>query len=143
MTRRILLFAAILFAVGFLSDVVLHAVHKRWVPSLAPYFRGQGYIWPGLAAGVTLLVALVPTLFLSQLLFGNPLPQGTNKEMIGFLLLAACVGAAIDWLIYKTRFFGGRLDLYYKTLGAGFWGAAAYVFALVVSWLGMNLLSEP
>jgi hypothetical protein len=61
------------------------------------------------------------------------MPNNNIKDLSGFLLLAAVVGASADWLIYKGRVFGHRLDLYYKTLGAGFWGAAAYVFALVIS----------
>jgi hypothetical protein len=142
MTKRIPLFAATLFAVGFLSDMVLHLVHKQWVPSLAPYFQGQGYIKPALVAGLTLVVALAPTLFLSHVLFGRYMPNNNIKDLSWFLLLAAAVGAAMDWLIYKGRVFGSRLVLYYKTLGAGFWGAAAYVFALIISLVIINIIKR-
>jgi hypothetical protein len=32
------------------------------------------------------------------------------------------------------KIFGNKLDRYYKELGAGFWGATAFVFSIVISY---------
>jgi hypothetical protein len=52
-----------------------------------------------------------------------------------FLSLAVPLGYLADVFIYKYKVFGKTLDAYYNVGGAGLWGAAAYVFSIVISYI--------
>jgi hypothetical protein len=45
------------------------------------------------------------------------------------------LGYSIDIIIDKLKIFGNDLDLYYKTAGAGLWGALAFVFSIIISYI--------
>ena len=82
---------------------------------------------------MTILVALVITMLFSYLLFGFVMPNNFTN-LIYFCILAFLIGYILDILIYKLKIFGNRLNIYYKTLGAGFWGGLAFVFSIVISY---------
>ena len=84
-------------------------------------------------AGATILFALVINMFFSYVLFGFVVPNNVTN-LFYFCILAFLIGYILDILIYKFKIFGDRLDVYYKTLGAGFWGGLAFVFSIVVSY---------
>jgi hypothetical protein len=51
-----------------------------------------------------------------------------------FCVLAFIIGYILDIAIDKLKIFGNRLNTYYKALGAGLWGAIAFIFAIVISY---------
>jgi hypothetical protein len=132
----VVLFVAINFIVSFLSDIGLNILSTQYniVPSLRPYFYKQNMFVTGAAAGLTIVIALVINMLISYLLYGFIIPTNMN-ELIKFCLLGFLLGYVIDILIYKMKIFGNRLNMYYKELGAGFWGAAAFVFSILISYI--------
>ena len=64
-----------------------------------------------------------------------------NNELIKFVCLAFPLGYIIDIIIDKFKIFGNELDLYYKTAGAGLWGALAFVFSIIISYLIQNIIN--
>ena len=53
-------------------------------------------------------------------------------ELIKFIGIAFPLGYVIDIIIDKLKIFGNDLNLYYKTAGAGLWGALAFVFSIII-----------
>ena len=138
MDKPLVLFVLIEFLVAFVSDIVLNDVstNSGWIPSLRTYFHNQSILACASAAGITVTAALVPSLLLSAYLFGFSVPR-TSSELLPFSCLAFCVGYLADLLIAQQKhvFFGSRLDAYYRTIGAGTWGAIAFVFSIVVTFV--------
>lgn len=129
------LFLLINFVVSFISDLILNylSTNHNIVPSLKPYYYNQSVIKLGIYAGITIVIGLLVTLLLYYILFGLLLP--TNyKSLIYFCIFAFAIGYVLDIIIYKMKIFGNKLDRYYKELGAGFWGATAFVFSIVISY---------
>ena len=58
--------------------------------------------------------------------------------MIKFILISFPLGYVIDIIIDKFKIFGNDLDLYYKIAGAGLWGALAFVFSIIISYIIQN-----
>jgi hypothetical protein len=56
-------------------------------------------------------------------------------QLSRFILLAFPVGYAMDFFIYKTELFGPTLNPFYKIAGVGFWGAAAFIFSILVNYM--------
>ena len=136
-----LLFLFINFIVAFISDIVLNdaSTNYGFVPSLKPYYRNESIIKLGVYAALTIEFGLLVTMPLYYLIFGSLLPNN-YKSFIYFCGLAFFVGYILDIAINKLKIFGNKLDLYYKELGAGFWGASAFVFCIVISYfIGNNL----
>jgi Cu/Ag efflux pump CusA len=84
-------------------------------------------------AGLTILFALLLTMFISYFILGFVLPQ-TSKNLMSFCILAFMIGYIIDKVIYIEHIFGNRLNAYYKEYGAGFWGATAFLFSIIISY---------
>jgi hypothetical protein len=104
------------------------------VPSLKPYFKNKTIIGSALYAGLTIVVALLITMALSLMIFGFLMPL-QMEQFYKFIALTAIVGYIADWYIYKAKVFGSDLDQYYKSLGIGFWGSAAFVFSVTPSYI--------
>lgn len=133
--KSIIIFMFLNFAVSFMSDIILNDLSTNFniVTSLKSYFYKQSIIKSAFDAGMTILFALVITMIFSYLLFGFVIPN-TFTNLIYFCILAFFIGYILDILIYKFQIFGNRLNIYYKTLGAGFWGGLAFVFSIVISY---------
>jgi uncharacterized membrane protein len=84
-------------------------------------------------AGLTVVIALIINMGLSQIIFGFNVPTNT-RTLSYFCILAFLVGYIIDVFIYKVKVFEDRLNEYYKTLGAGLWGSLAFIFSIVISY---------
>ena len=134
-TKMIILFLFLIFSVSFVSDIVLNdlSTHFNIIKSLQPYFYKQSILKCAFDAGITVLVAVLITMFFSYFLFGFIVPE-TLIELICFCILAFLIGYMIDIFIYKFKVFGNRLTKYYNEYGAGLWGAIAFVFAIIISY---------
>jgi len=128
-------FLFINFVVAFLSDVILNdlSTNSDFLHSLKPYFQDQSIIKSGLYAAITIEVALIITIVVFYALLGSFLPTN-NTHLLYFCFIAFLVGYLMDVAIDKFRVFGNRLVLYYKEFGAGFWGAAAFLFSILASY---------
>ena len=51
-------------------------------------------------------------------------------------------GRIIDILIDEVKLFGNSLDKYYKEAGAGFWGAMAFIFSIIISLILLKLMKQ-
>ena len=132
--KSIIVFVFFNFAVSFMSDIILNDLSTNFniVTALQAYFYKQSIIKCAFDAGLTVLFALVINMIFSYFLFGFIIPNNFTK-LIYFCGLAFLIGYIMDILIYKFNVFSDRLDVYYKKLGAGFWGALAFVFSIVIS----------
>ena len=124
-------FIVLNFFVGFFSDIVLNVTNI--VTSLKSYFTNKTIIESAIYAGITIVCALIVTMFLSDILFHFAVPNNL-QELMKFSALAFFIGYISDYFIYYMHVFGNRLDLYYKTLGIGFWGAMAFLFSILISY---------
>lgn len=133
--KSIAIFLLLNFAVSFMSDIVLNDLSTNFniVKSLQSYFYKQSIIKCAFNAGITVLFALVINICFYYFLFGLFIPNNFTN-LIYFCILAFLLGYILDNLIYKFKIFGERLNVYYKTLGAGFWGGLALVFSIVISY---------
>ena len=131
------LFIGINFVVSFLSDVVLNDL--SYLPkthvgpiirSLNPYFREKSVVVSGISAGLTVVAVLCILFYLT----GWKVPE-TWRELLSFVILAFPVGFIADIVIDKMKLFGPSLESYYEVAGSGLWGALAFVFSLVVSYV--------
>jgi len=136
-----LLFLCINFIVAFVSDIFLNDLSTNFgfVSSLKPYYHNQSIIKLGVYAGLTIEFGLLVTMVTYYLIFGSLLPNN-YKSFTYFCGLAFFIGYIIDIAINKLKIFGNKLDLYYKELGAGFWGATAFLFSIVISYFVVNNL---
>ena len=127
-------FILINFFVSFFSDIVLNDLSKYIKPlhSLESYFNNQSIIKCAFIAGLTVVIALLINMALSYLLFSFMVPNNLI-QLTCFCILAFFIGYLIDIFIYKFNIIDG-LKNYYKAFGAGLWGAAAFVFSIVISY---------
>ena len=134
--KYILLFLFLIFIVSFVSDIVLNVLstHFNIIQSLQPYFYKQSILKCAFDAGITVLVAVLINMYFSYLFFGFILPD-TFTQLIYFCILAFFIGYMMDIFIYKFNVFGNRLTKYYNEYGAGLWGAIAFVFAILISYV--------
>ena len=139
MNSILILFVLLNFLIGFFSDIVLNLTNL--VPSLKPYFKNKTVIGSAIYAGLTIVGALLITMALSWLAFGFFIPLQMN-QFIRFIILTAIIGYLADWYIYKTKVFGQDLVQYYKSLGIGFWGSAAFVFSVFLSYFLIKLVGN-
>lgn len=133
------IFSLMNYSVSFMSDIALNdlTIKYNFFPSLRSYFAGQSIMLSGNAAGLTIVFALIINMFISFYLFGFASPNN-NKELMYFCILAFILGYIIDIFIFKAKIFGNRLNTYYKENGAGFWGATAYLFSIIISYLSQK-----
>ena len=132
---NIFAFIFINFVVGFISDIVLNdlSTHFNFIPSLKEYFYKQSILKCAFEAGLTIVVALIITMIVSKVLFRFFIPNNLY-DLFKFIIVAFILGYILDIAIDKMKIFGNRLDAYYKALGAGLWGAVAFVFAIIISY---------
>jgi hypothetical protein len=133
------IFILLNFFIGFFSDIGLNLTNL--VPSLKPYFKNKTIIGSALYAGITILVALFVTMVLSSMIFGFLIPL-QMEQFYKFIILTAIVGYLADWYIYKAKVFGSDLDQYYKSLGIGFWGSAAFIVSVTASYFLVKLYQK-
>lgn len=140
---EVIIFIIINFIVSALSDVSLNLLTRnsltkdynlKIILSLRPYFKNKSMIECAVYAGITIVVALLINMLISKKLLGFYIPHN-NTELIKFIGIAFPLGYVIDIIIDKLKIFGNDLDLYYKTAGAGLWGALAFVFSIIISYL--------
>jgi len=102
--------------------------------SLKPYFKNKSIIQSAIYAGITIIIALLINMVITKNIFGFCVPRN-NIELLKFICIAFPLGYIIDIMIDKFKIFGKSLDLYYKVAGAGLWGALAFVFSIIISYL--------
>jgi len=134
-----LYFIIINFLIAFISDLFLNFLSQKnttkTINALRSYFTHYDNAFlTALYAGLTVITVLIINMLLVKLLFGFSVPRNI-KELIRFLSLAVLLGYFADVFIYKYKVFGKTLDAYYKVGGAGLWGAIAYVFSIVISYI--------
>lgn len=132
-------FILINFLIAFFSDIFLNFLSQKnttkTINALRSYFAHYDNAFlTALYAGLTVVTVLIINMLLVKLLFGFSVPQNI-QQLIRFLSLALPLGYFADIFIYKYKVFGNTLDAYYKVGGAGLWGAVAYVFSIVISYL--------
>ena len=147
---KVIIFIIIVFVVSALSDILLNLLSKnqltkeynlKIIMSLKPYFKNKTMIQSAIYAGITIIVALLINMLISKNIFGFYIPRN-NIELIKFISIAFPLGYAIDIMIDKLKIFGNSLDLYYKAAGAGLWGALAFVFSIIISYLVQNIFKN-
>ena len=147
---KAIVFIMIVFIVSALSDILLNLLSRnsltkeynlKIILSLKPYFKNKTIIKSAVYAGITIIVALLINMFISKTIFGFYLPYNIN-DLIKFIGIAFPLGYVIDILIDKYKIFGNELDLYYKVAGAGLWGALAFVFSIIISYLIQNIIQK-
>ena len=92
-------------------------------------------------AGLTIVAVLLLTMFASHYVFHFTHPR-TLRELLKFMLLAFPLGYIADVFIYKTELFGPTLNPFYKIAGAGFSGAAAFLFSILVTYFIMDYIKK-
>jgi len=132
--------------VACFSDIILNYIsHQTWstqtIRSLKPYFDKHGPILSSIYAGLTVLVVLLFTCLLSYALFGYAMPT-TTYQLYMFLLLAFPIGFISDIVINRYKIFGTDLDAYYNIAGEGFWGALAFIFAIIIGWISNQIINN-
>jgi hypothetical protein len=136
---KVFIFILLNFIVGFISDIALNVLSTRYgiVSSLKPYFAKQTVLSSAFNAGLTIVVALLITMVVFFFFFEIFMP--TNyKTLFYFCCVAFIIGYASDYFIYAWKIFGDKLDLYYKKVGYGFWGASAFIFSIITSYFLQN-----
>jgi hypothetical protein len=140
---EVIIFIIINFIVSALSDVSLNLLTRnsltkdynlKIILSLKPYFKNKSMIECAVYAGITIVVALLINMLISKKMLGFYVPHNIT-ELIKFIGIAFPLGYAIDIIIDKLKIFGNDLDLYYKVAGAGLWGALAFVFSIIISYI--------
>ena len=138
------------FFIGFVSDIVLNYLSRQSyapasIKALKVYFFRPGIknallrdTVSAAYAGLTIVAALLITMGFAQLIFKFSHPRSL-PQLYRFLLLAFPIGYLMDILIYKKELFGPTLNPFYKIAGAGFWGAMAYIFAILVGYFVLHL----
>ena len=135
MINNTIIFILLNFLVGFMSDIVLNDLSTNYgiVSSLKSYFYKQSILKCAVEAGLTIVLALLITMFISLILFKFIMPYNLFS-LSQFLILAFSLGYIIDIFIEKNKIFGNRLNEYYKQVGGGLWGGLAFVFSIVISY---------
>jgi hypothetical protein len=145
---KVIIFIIIIFIISALSDIILNFLSRnslikkynlKIILSLKPYFKNKSIIKSAIYAGLTIVVALLINILISKNIFGFYIPSN-NTELIKFICLAFPLGYIIDIIIDKFKIFGNDLDLYYKVAGAGLWGALAFVFSIIISYIIQHIL---
>ena len=145
---KVIIFIIIIFIISALSDIILNFLSRnsltkkynlKIILSLRPYFKNKSIIKSAIYAGLTIVVALLINILISKNIFGFYIPRN-NNELIKFVCLAFPLGYIIDIIIDKFKIFGNDLDLYYKVAGAGLWGALAFIFSIIISYIIQNIL---
>ena len=129
------------FCVSCIADIVLNdlasdksPIQSSILQSLRPYFSSKTIIYSAILAGITIITVLIINILLSILIFrfSNPI---SFKQLFKFLIIGFPLAYLADIVIDKLKLFGNSLNNYYKIAGAGFWGATAYLFSVLISFI--------
>lgn len=140
---KVIIFIIINFIISALSDIILNLLSSSLIAkkynfkiilSLKPYFKNKSIIESAMYAGLTIIAALLITILASKTILGFCLPNN-NNELIKFICIAFPLGYIIDIIIDRFKIFGNDLELYYKIAGSGLWGALAFIFSIIISYL--------
>ena len=132
-------FITLNFLVAFFSDLLLNIVSRSSyappsIKALYPYFKHyNSALLTAFYAGITVDIVLLITMLLSFLIFGFFEPVAL-KQLLKFIVLAFPIGYVADLLIYRFKLFGNQLDAFYRSAGAGFWGATSFIFSILISY---------
>ena len=136
------------FAVSFISDVILNDLtndrfnnnsYLNRIMSLKPYFNNKLITVSGIYAALTITLALIPVSLTTSYLFKIIYPKNI-EELLKYCVVAFVYGYIIDILIDEFKLFGDTLDQYYQEFGRGFWGAAALLVSIIISYIINNFL---
>lgn len=143
-----LLFVIINFFVAFFSDLILNFLSSNYgsrfhksaiIKSLQIYFKNRSILKAAVDAGLTVVLVLLTCMVFSFYLLGFAVPNNTFK-LLQFIVITFILGYIADVKIEEWGVFGNDLDKYYKVAGAGFWGAFALVFSVVISYLKQKII---
>ena len=129
--------------IGFFSDIVLNILSRYEtgnIKTLLPYFKHKTVFEAALYAAITVLIVVIIIMNLYKLIYHKTLPE-TKNETIHYLILTFIIGFIADILIYRFNIFP-KLDIYYKTLGAGLWGGLAILFSVSISLFIVYIYNE-
>lgn len=140
---KLITFLIINFIVAMLSDITLNDIANNKGPkfiksdiisSLKPYFQNKSIILASIYAGLTICLATIILSLISKPTLGYYVPNNF-KQLLIYLIPAFLIGFLLDIAIDKLNIFGDSLKSYYKTAGAGLWGALAFIFSIIISYL--------
>lgn len=135
-------FMLAIFFISAVSDLLLNYLSRvksdhmpKSIVALRTYFKHyENALLTAVYAGLTVLAVLLLTMVLSKFIWGFVSPA-TIPQLLRFLSLAWPLGYGADVFIYKYKVFGETLDPYYKVAGSGFYGALAFVFSIIFSYI--------
>ena len=148
MVNSNLLFVIINFFIAFFSDLILNFLSSNTgskiytsaiIKSLQPYFKNRSILKAAIDAGITVVVVLLICMVTSFYLLGFSVPNNIYELML-FCILSFVFGYIADIEIERWKIFGNDLDEYYKVAGAGFWGAMALVFSIMISYITQKII---
>ena len=124
------------FIVSLFSDIILNDLankklyntQSKIILSLDSYFKNKSIMISGIYAGLTVIICLIFTTFISKLIFNFYLPNNL-RELFFFNILSFITGYIADILIDRLDIFGKSLHNYYKIAGSGF-GARLHFYFL-------------
>lgn len=117
-----------------IADISLNDLSRRQdFAHLQAYFRKRSILKAALTAAVTVMIGATAVLLASRLLFGFDVPS-TVAQGLATLCLSFGVGWAMDVLIRRWDVFP-TLATYYRTYGAGLWGALSLTVSMIVALL--------
>ena len=135
-------FVFINFVVSLLSDIILNdlanppkpfPLNSQIINSLKSYFQNKSIIVSGVYAGLTICLTLIFVSLISKYILGFYVPK-SYMDLMKYCAIAFPIGFVVDIFIDKMKIFGNSLNKYYKIAGAGWWGAIAFIFSIVISW---------
>lgn len=144
---EIIIFILLNFLVSALSDLGLNFLSSKsystkLIQSLRTYFDEHSTIISAIYAGLTVIITLIITILFSKLIMKFWIPNN-YFELLQFLILAFVIGFIADFLIYKFQLFGTSLNEYYNLTTPGIWGAIAFLFSILISYVFWQFLLKP
>ena len=150
MINKLLYICFVYFIVSAIADIILNFLSRKSysplkVRALKPYFLRNTIVKNNIVkdilsafnAGITIVIALIVTMFVSSIIFKFNHPSSLY-ELFLFICIAFPIGYIFDYLIYKIEVFGPSLRYFYKVAGAGFWGAMSFIAAIITSYVIIN-----
>ena len=131
------------FIIAMLSDIALNDIARNKDPkfmnsdiisSLRPYFENKSIIVASIYAGLTICFATLILSLITKPTLGYYVPDNL-KQLCIYLIPAFILGYLLDIAIDKLNIFGDSLHTYYKIAGAGLWGALAFIFSIIISYI--------
>ena len=138
------------FVVSFIADIVLNDLTnpklkpyplQNKIQSLKPYFENKLITLSGIYAALTITVSLIPVSLTTNYFFKMKYPNNF-KNLLTFSIISFIYGYIIVILIDEFKLFGNTLDLYYSEVGRGLWGAIAFLFSIIISFI-LNIYLIP